>query len=103
MQRLTSEWIRRTLPAAIRSAVRPVVGLAVRSDLSLPTVILAVLAALLPVEGLVAQAAPLSFAEEWALATDRAEVLQQLIPGTVDYYYYHCRHRQDTGAFDTCP
>ncbi len=47
-----------------------------------------------------AQGTPIGFAEDWALATDRAKVLDQLIPGTSDYYYYNCRHHQDTGAFD---
>ena len=47
-----------------------------------------------------AQGTPIGFAEDWALATDRAKVLEQLIPGTRDYYYYSCRHQQDTGAFD---
>jgi hypothetical protein len=46
------------------------------------------------------QGMPIGFAEDWALATDRTKVLAQLIPGTKDYYYYHCRQHQDTGAFD---
>ena len=46
------------------------------------------------------QGTPIGFAEDWALATDRTKALEQLIPGTRDYYYYHCRHHQDTGAFD---
>jgi hypothetical protein len=47
-----------------------------------------------------AQATPIGFAETWALATDRGKALEQLIPGTPDYYYYYCRLHQDTGAFD---
>ncbi|HEX7900588.1 MAG TPA: hypothetical protein VF950_22680 [Planctomycetota bacterium] len=31
-----------------------------------------------------------SFDETFALAQDKAEALKQLIPGTEDYYYYHC-------------
>ena len=50
--------------------------------------------------GVSAQGAPIGFAEQWALSTDREKVLGQLIPGTRDYYYYHCRHQQDTGAFE---
>jgi hypothetical protein len=46
-----------------------------------------------------AQGSPIGFAEQWALATDRGKVLGQLIPGTRDFYYYHCRHKQDTGDF----
>ena len=34
--------------------------------------------------------------EEFALAEDRGEFLQQLVPGTEDYYYYHCLHHQHT-------
>ncbi len=47
-----------------------------------------------------AQGAPAGFAEDWALAVDRAKVLDRLIPGTPDSYYYRCRYFQDTGAFD---
>lgn len=31
----------------------------------------------------------ISFVEDYVLARDRARVLEQLIPGTEDYYYYH--------------
>ncbi|MDP6424647.1 MAG: hypothetical protein QGG14_07880, partial [Planctomycetota bacterium] len=47
-----------------------------------------------------AQGTPIGFAEDWALAPDRAKVLGELIPGTPDYYYYHCLHSQDAGAFE---
>ncbi|MCB9872480.1 MAG: hypothetical protein H6837_21685 [Planctomycetes bacterium] len=47
-----------------------------------------------------AQGTPIGFEEQWALATDRAKALEQLIPGTVDYYYYRCRLLQDTGKLD---
>ncbi len=35
-----------------------------------------------------------SFDETFALAADREKALQQLIPGTEDYYYYHCLHHE---------
>ena len=38
--------------------------------------------------------------EEFALAEDRDEFLQQLVPGTEDYYYYHCLHYQHTGQLE---
>ncbi len=39
----------------------------------------------------------IGFDEVFALAEDRAAVLEQLIPGTEAYYYYHCLHYQHTG------
>ena len=48
---------------------------------------------------LVAQGIPVGFEETYALASDRAAVVAQLIPGTADYYYYHCRERLDAGDF----
>ncbi len=36
----------------------------------------------------------IGFIEDFGLAKDRAEVLKQLIPGTSDYYYYHCLYAQ---------
>ncbi len=41
-----------------------------------------------------------SFDEKFALAQDRAEALKQLIPGTEDYYYYHCLHHEQKGQPD---
>ncbi len=38
--------------------------------------------------------------EEFALAEDRGEFLEQLVPGTEDYYYYHCLHHQHTAQLD---
>lgn len=46
------------------------------------------------------KAAEVGFVEDFALARDRAEPLKQLIPGTEDYYYYHCLHFQNTEQFD---
>ncbi|HEX6986841.1 MAG TPA: hypothetical protein VF170_15800, partial [Planctomycetaceae bacterium] len=34
--------------------------------------------------------------EEFVLAPDRTVALRQLVPGTEDYYYYHCLHYQNT-------
>ncbi|MFC1705899.1 hypothetical protein ACFL59_03640 [Planctomycetota bacterium] len=45
----------------------------------------------------------IGFEETYALADDRAKALEQLIPGTKDYYYYHCLHRQNTGDLDGVP
>jgi hypothetical protein len=39
----------------------------------------------------------IGFVETFALAKDRSEVLQQLIPGTEPYYFYHALHYQNTG------
>ena len=41
------------------------------------------------------RAGEIGFPEQFALAKDRAAVLKQLIPGTEDYYYYHCLHYQN--------
>jgi hypothetical protein len=57
---------------------------------------LAVMMALLPA----AVAADVPFAEDFALAKDRAAALKQLIPGTEDYYYYHCLHFLNTEQFE---
>ena len=46
------------------------------------------------------QAAEIGYLEGFALAKDRTVPLQQLIPGTEDYYYYHCLHLQNTEQFD---
>ena len=47
-----------------------------------------------------ATASEVGFVEDFSLARDRTEPLKQLIPGTEDYYYYHCLHYLNTGAFD---
>jgi len=39
----------------------------------------------------------IGYVEDFALADDRAAALQKLVPGTEDYYYYHCLHYQNTG------
>ena len=45
-------------------------------------------------------AADIGFVETYALAADRAAALRQLIPGTEDYYYYHCLHLLQTERYD---
>ena len=42
----------------------------------------------------------IGFVESFVLSEDRQEALQQLIPGTEDYYYYHCLHFQHLGQFE---
>jgi hypothetical protein len=42
----------------------------------------------------------ISFDEKFALAQDRKQILQQLIPGTEDYYYYHCLYQEQLGQWD---
>jgi len=46
-----------------------------------------------------AQGTPVGFEETYALAVDRAKVVETLIPGTEDWYYYHCRERLDARDF----
>lgn len=41
-------------------------------------------------------AGEIGFLEEFSLAPDRTVPLQQLIPGTEDYYYFHALHYQNT-------
>ncbi|WP_161604221.1 hypothetical protein [Roseiconus nitratireducens] len=41
-------------------------------------------------------AAPIGLMERFALAEDREAVLAELIPGSEDYYFYHCLHYQNT-------
>ena len=47
--------------------------------------------------GWVAQGTDIEFVEKFALSTDRKEALKLLIPGTPDYYYYHCLDAQLRG------
>ncbi len=42
----------------------------------------------------------ISSIEDFALAKDRAAALKQLIPGTKEYYYFHCLHYQNSGQFE---
>ncbi len=41
-----------------------------------------------------------TFREAFALADDRDEVLEQLIPGTEDYYYFHSLQHQHAGRLE---
>ncbi len=47
-----------------------------------------------------ASAMEIGFSEDFALATNRAAVLGQLIPGTEDYYFYTCLNCQNQGQLD---
>lgn len=47
----------------------------------------------------VVRAGEIGFVEDFALAPDRTLPLKQLIPGTEDYYHYHCVHFQNTEQF----
>lgn len=51
--------------------------------------------------GLRAQGIPVGFEESYALANERADIVANLIPGTEDWYYYHCRERLDARDFTT--
>ncbi len=46
------------------------------------------------------QGGDIGYVEQFALAKDRAAALKQLIPGTEDYYYYHCLHCMQTEQFE---
>ncbi|MCE9531461.1 MAG: hypothetical protein K8T89_10125 [Planctomycetes bacterium] len=46
------------------------------------------------------QGQDIRYIENFALAKDRAESLKQLIPGTEDYYYFHCLHFLNNEQFD---
>ena len=50
-----------------------------------------------------ARGGEIGYIEQFSLADDRAEPLKQLIPGTEDYYYYHCLHYQNSGQLDKVP
>src|SRR4051812_11692347 len=50
--------------------------------------------------GSFARAGEIGFLEDFALAKDRNAALKQLIPGTEDYYYYHCLHYLNSGQFE---
>jgi hypothetical protein len=42
----------------------------------------------------------ISYLEQFSLAADREQALQQLVPGTEEYYYYHCLHLQHQRQYD---
>ncbi|MEO1526919.1 MAG: hypothetical protein AAFX06_15890, partial [Planctomycetota bacterium] len=45
-------------------------------------------------------AAPIGLMERFALAEDREAILAELIPGSEDYYFYHCLHYQNTAQVE---
>ncbi|MFT5284219.1 MAG: hypothetical protein ACI8TQ_000375 [Planctomycetota bacterium] len=57
------------------------------------------IAAMQPLEG---QGTPIGFEENFALATDRTRVLEELIPGTTEYYFYSSLHAQNEGLLEDC-
>ena len=62
---------------------------------SLPFVLLSLAA---PAAGQVGQ--PVGFEETFALAEDRGAVLDQLLPGSPEHFFYSCLHLQQSGALD---
>src|SRR5436190_10749892 len=46
------------------------------------------------------KAGDIQYIENFAFAKDRTESLKQLIPGTEEYYYFHCLHFLNTEQFD---
>ena len=42
----------------------------------------------------------IGFVEDFAWSEDREAELKKLIPGTEDYYYYHCLHHQNNQRYD---
>jgi hypothetical protein len=50
--------------------------------------------------GSVLKAGEVGYIEDFSLARDRGTSLRQLIPGTEDYYYYHCLHYLNTEQFE---
>ena len=47
-----------------------------------------------------ARAQQLDWLEQYALASDRAAVLSELIPGTEEHFYFYCLHYQVTGQLE---
>lgn len=62
---------------------------------SLPLVLLSLA---VPASGQVGQ--PVGFEETFALAEDRGAVLEQLLPGSPQHFFYSCLHLQQSGALD---
>jgi hypothetical protein len=57
--------------------------------------------AALTAQGTAARGSTIGFEESYAFAPDRSKVVATLIPGTEDWYYYHCRERLDARDFAT--
>ena len=47
-------------------------------------------------------AAEIDYIESFVLAKDREAALKQLIPGSREYYFYHCLHYLNTEQYDKC-
>ncbi len=47
-----------------------------------------------------AMAEPIGIMERYALAKDREAMLAELIPGSEDYFFYHCLHYQTSGQLE---
>lgn len=56
--------------------------------------------ALLSLSAVFAAENEIGFSERFALAPDRVKALAELIPGTEDYYFYHCLQAQNAGQLD---
>ena len=76
-------------------------------SLSLLEIIATITLISLPVQFVAAQstgrksaANEIDFIEQFSLAANRQVALDQLIPGTEDYYYYHCLHLQNLEKYD---
>ena len=41
--------------------------------------------------------AEVGYIEDYALATERSKALQQLVPGSHEFYFYHCLDAQHRG------
>lgn len=50
-----------------------------------------------------AQGTAIGFSETFALARDRQKAIEQLIPGSKEFYYYQCLHWQNSGQLDKVP
>lgn len=63
--------------------------------------VLSTLVSVLPAQG-----SPIGFEETYALANDaaaRTKALEQLLPGTESYYFFHCLDAQNRGDFGAVP
>lgn len=67
-------------------------------NLSIRSLPLVLLSLAVPASGQVGQ--PVGFEETFALAEDRGAVLEQLLPGSPQHYFYSCLHLQQSGALD---
>ena len=47
-----------------------------------------------------ADAEDIQFVEEFVLSADRDKAIEQLIPGTDEYYFYQCIHLQNNQRYD---